>query len=118
MNNDEHKILKTIGRILLLIILTATIAGVVCLVFNLLDELSAINKAAQTNQGNVGEMWANFSIRKEYFWTKPEQLEVSDLFLIFRHIFGYLCKNITTDRNKERLQRPRRQRQMGNKARA
>ena len=56
MNNDEHKILKTIGRILLLIILTATIAGVVCLVFNLLDELSAINKAAQTNQGNVGEM--------------------------------------------------------------
>lgn len=82
MNNDEHKILKTIGRILLLIILTATIAGVVCLVFNLLDELSAINKAAQTNQGNVGEMWANFSIRKEYFWTKPEQLEVSDLFFL------------------------------------
>lgn len=66
MNNDEHKILKTIGRILLLIILTATIAGVVCLVFNLLDELSAINKAAQTNQGKVGEMWASFSIRKHY----------------------------------------------------
>ena len=82
MNNDEHKILKTIGRILLLIILTATIAGVVCLVFNLLDELSAINKAAQTNQGKVGEMWASFSIRKEYFWTKPEQLEVSDLFFL------------------------------------
>lgn len=80
MNNDEHKILKTIGRILLLIILTAAIAGAVCLIFNLLNELSAINKAAQTNQGNVGEMWASFSIRKEYFWTKPEQLEVSDLF--------------------------------------
>ena len=80
--NNEHKILKTIGRILLLIILTAAIAGAVCLVFNLLDELSAINKAAQTNQGNIGEMWANFSIRKEYFWTKPEQLEVSDLFFL------------------------------------
>ena len=62
--NNEHKILKTIGRILLLIILTAAIAGAVCLVFNLLDELSAINKAAQTIQGNIGEMWANFSIRK------------------------------------------------------
>lgn len=82
MNNDEHKILKTIGRILLLIILTAAIAGAVCLIFNLLNELSAINKAAQTNQGNVGEMWASFSIRKEYFWTKPEQLEVSDLFFL------------------------------------
>lgn len=93
--NEEHKILSAIGRVLLLAVLTAAIAGIVCLTFNTLDELSTINRAAQQNQDKVGEIWSSFSIRKEFFWTKPRLLKTNDVVLISLALAIFLFMKIS-----------------------
>ncbi|WP_295211619.1 VirD4-like conjugal transfer protein, CD1115 family [Ruminococcus sp.] len=105
---NEHKVLSAIARVLLLISLTSAMVVLVCFALNVLDELLAVNKAAVADQNNAGAIWASFSIRKEFLWTKPKNFKISDLiflsFILSVLLFAKITRQIEINRGYKDLE--------------